>query len=319
MPSIQLQTLGSFSVRAFGEPLPSLRHYRSDLLLLYLVLEQPHAHPREHLMALFWPTAREEAGRANLRQALHRVRRFLEHVQLSHLLQSDAHAVRLLPDPAFELDVLQLQALHDTCERHTHRRRSACHACVNRLMSLTPRYEGPFLASVVGLTEPLENWRTHWQSQLQKRVLKAHGELITYFEGMAAADRGQLPHALHHARQLLQLEPFHEETHRRLMQLLALSGQRSAACRHYEAFAQRLEAELDAEPEDETEELYQQLLHGELPEPDSSLATLSGRTPLPSTWRSHDAAERAFYPPIPAPMNLFLGRQAELTQLMEWL
>lgn len=311
---LQLHTLGPLSVQTSGEALPVLRHYRSDLLLLYLALERVRSHTREHLIGLFWPNAREEAGRANLRQALHRIRRALETAQLAQLLVSELQTVRLLPDPALAVDVQQLLALHETCQTHPHRRRSTCHACVSRLQSLTLRYEGPFLASLGGLPESLEAWRSHWQAQLQQRVLQAHTDLIAHFQGLAASDQSQLPQALHHARCLLDLEPFHEETHRQLMHLLARSGQRSAACRHYEAFCERLETELDAEPEDETEELYQQLLHGELPEGPAQTVTDHPLLPLRNRSAGMNVPGH-----LPAPTNLFFGRQSELIQLTDWL
>lgn len=312
--SIRLKTLGQFVVSSQQDSAALLKHYHSDHLLLYLALEHGRAHTREQLIALMWPNAREESGRANLRQALHRIRRMLELEQLSHVLISDTHTVRILPNRGLEVDALELMQLHETSQRHAHRRRNACHVCIQRLTELTLRYEGPFLESLTGLPEPLDAWRQHWQTQLHQQVLQAHTELLQHHELQASHEPTRLSHALQHAQAILSLEPFHEEGHRQYMRLLTCSGQRSAACRHYEALCARLESELDTEPEDETEELYQQIKNGEV------LEGAGSHMEPPTASRHLSSAPRgAGTRHLPAPLNTFFGREVELSLLLEFL
>ena len=69
--------------------------------------------------------------------------------------------------------------------------------------------------------------------------------------------QGLFRQALSYAKRLLQLMPWHEETHRQVMRLLALDGQRSAALKQYAVCKQLLDEELGVAVSAETEALYQ--------------------------------------------------------------
>jgi len=69
----------------------------------------------------------------------------------------------------------------------------------------------------------------------------------------------------HYAWQQVTLEPWREEAHRRLMRVLAASGQRSAALAQYETCRRLLAEELGVEPSAEIRETYELLLRGEQP------------------------------------------------------
>ena len=60
-------------------------------------------------------------------------------------------------------------------------------------------------------------------------------------------------------RRVLARDELHEEALRALMRSLAEAGERSQALRAYRQFATRLREELEAEPEEETTELSEQL------------------------------------------------------------
>jgi len=60
-------------------------------------------------------------------------------------------------------------------------------------------------------------------------------------------------------RRVLARDELHEEALRALMRSLAESGERSQALRAYRHFSARLREELEAEPENETTQLSEQL------------------------------------------------------------
>src|SRR5690606_8750178 len=66
------------------------------------------------------------------------------------------------------------------------------------------------------------------------------------------------------ARRLLELEPWLEEGHRLLVELLARSGQRSQALAQYDACRRLLETELGVAPGPETEALVEAIRQGRL-------------------------------------------------------
>ena len=60
-------------------------------------------------------------------------------------------------------------------------------------------------------------------------------------------------------RRLLARDDLNEDATRALMRCYAQVGERSQALRLYQRFSERLRKELEAEPEDETRELYDEL------------------------------------------------------------
>ena len=65
----------------------------------------------------------------------------------------------------------------------------------------------------------------------------------------------------------VELEPWREEAHQRVMRLLAFGGQRGAALAQYETCRRRLAEELGVEPGEETTRLYEQIRDGDLKAP----------------------------------------------------
>jgi DNA-binding SARP family transcriptional activator len=63
-------------------------------------------------------------------------------------------------------------------------------------------------------------------------------------------------------RRVLARDELHEEAVRALMRSLAEAGERSQALRAYQRFAEKLDHELEAEPEEETVELMEELQAG---------------------------------------------------------
>jgi predicted ATPase len=104
--------------------------------------------------------------------------------------------------------------------------------------------------------------------------------------------------AIGHARRLLQRDPLHEGTCRRLMRLHALTGDRAAALRVYHACATGLERELGMEPSSATREAYQRLLKAETvdvppPTPGAELAAASPLVGRHREWARLGEAWRA--------------------------
>ena len=93
------------------------------------------------------------------------------------------------------------------------------------------------------------------RQRLQDTALEALYRLAAQY-----ARDGAYPEAIATVRRVLALEPWHEEAHRQLMQLLALTGRRSEALMQYRACRRLLVLELGTEPTLETQALYQDLL-----------------------------------------------------------
>jgi predicted ATPase/Tfp pilus assembly protein PilF len=152
-------------------------------------------------------------------------------------------------------------------------------------------YRGAFLAQFfLSDSDVFEEWASLKREWFHLHVVEALTILAHYYER-----RGNLARARAYMRQQVNLEPWREEAHRYLMQLLALEGQRSAALAQYKICCQALEKELNAAPTDETLALYRRIRDGE---------EVSRAQPQPNL------------PPPPTP---FIGREDELKALAGYL
>ena len=112
-----------------------------------------------------------------------------------------------------------------------------------------------------------------------------------------------LPSAIDVLNRQLTLDPLHEQTVQNLMRAYFKSGQRSEALGVYERYAELLDKELGVLPEDETIELQQQILTGEL----ESASTIP-KVAQPVGGRQHGRTSHN----IPIIETSFLGRENEL-------
>jgi len=127
---------------------------------------------------------------------------------------------------------------------------------------------------------------------LQRKMMEVLYYLLAYHERS-----GEVKRAIELAYRQVDIEPWREETHRDLMRLLALDGQRSAALAQYKTCQLVLEEELNAEPTAETSALYRRI------------AESDGRPPL-----NHTRAGIDYLPPAPGPL---IGREVESAELAD--
>jgi tetratricopeptide (TPR) repeat protein len=76
---------------------------------------------------------------------------------------------------------------------------------------------------------------------------------------------GQTRPAIETLQRLLKHDPTHEEAHRRLVALFALSGNLHRARHQYQILKEVLRRELDAEPDPQSQQLFHDILAGRLP------------------------------------------------------
>ena len=78
LATFRVHIIGPFSVERDGVALSMGRWQRRVARLFKLLVVAPHRRrTRDEIIALLWPDASEEAGRANLRLVLHRLRKAL--------------------------------------------------------------------------------------------------------------------------------------------------------------------------------------------------------------------------------------------------
>jgi DNA-binding SARP family transcriptional activator/thioredoxin-like negative regulator of GroEL len=213
--------------------------------------------PRDILLEVFWPESDTEHARNSLNQALHHLRSALGPEAFE---TRGKHEIRLSREAVW-------------CDALAFRR--ALEA--GRAGEATELYQGDLLEGIhASGGGGFERWMDGERLRLRRQFCDAA------WEGAAEAEAaGSTATALHLAREAVAKAPFDELAVRRLMELLVRLGDRAEALKAYSRFTARLRAELDVEPDPETEELATAIRMHEpvATEPTAPATHSSGRPP----------------------------------------
>jgi len=249
MPRLNIYLFGKFQVYRGDEAVKGLDIRKVQELLCYLLLYRTHSYPRETLAGLLW-------GDTSTAQAKKCMRQTLWQMQSALGVQNDFDDERLIlvaPDwiqinttADLWLDVAEFEKVFD-------------HMKGRRGEELDP-HTAQLVRDSVQLYQGdlLEGWYQDWciyeRERLQKIYLAMLEKLMAYHEAQREYDV-----ALSYGGQLLRYDHAHERTHRRLMSLHYMAGDRAAALRQYQRCVAALQEELEAQPSQRTTALYQRI------------------------------------------------------------
>jgi predicted ATPase/DNA-binding SARP family transcriptional activator len=285
---LRLSLLGKPEISRDGGPLEGFAQQKSLALLGYLaVTGQPYT--RAALAGLLWGEATEANALAGLRKALADLRR-----QVAPYLTITRQQVAFnrnqpywLDVETFERQVGEIDAIQEAEMTPTGMIMPADAA---KLAAAVDLYRGEFLAGFyVRRALAFEEWVLLLRERLRLTALRALHILASHY--MA---QGTYPQAIEYTRRILALEPCQEEAHRQMMSALALSGQREAALRQYQACCRALAEEMGTAPQEETTALFQRIRDGGSP---------ASRAP-------------AFAQNLPCPITPMIGRKRERDEII---
>jgi DNA-binding SARP family transcriptional activator/predicted ATPase len=237
---LRFELLGGFSARLdAGQPC-SLPTRKTQALLAYLALPPGRFHTREKLTALLWGDTAEAQARQSFRQALARIRRAIS-AGGPEILLAEGDTVALNP-ALVSVDAADLEA-------------ALTDGSPGALTQAAALYKGDLLDGLAVDETPFEEWRVVERERLRELAL----------EGLAKLLREQLraeppEPAIQTALRILGMDPLQEAVHRAVMRLLLKQGRRAAALQQYQVCVNALQHELAVEPEEETRELYREIL-----------------------------------------------------------
>lgn len=290
---LSLQLLGPPIIRWGAQQVTHFRSAKSLALLAYLAIERKTVHNRASLMTLLWPDLPEENGRQNLSQTLTRLRDALG--PASDIVMANRQAVWVDDSVEIDLDVHTFWRWLAEVEKHSHEDKPTCAVCQEKLGHAAALVRGELLTGVaIDGSYLFEEWLLLERERVHEMLLSVLSDLA---EGALHDQRYDI--AIQHARRQVALEAWRESAHRQLIQALALSGQRSAALAQYENCRAVLARELGVEPTSVTQQLAAAV----------RTDTLSGRSSPPATLNHN----------LPSRLTPFVGREAEITTLLEWL
>ena len=289
---LRIHLFGKFCVRRNERILDGFDVRKIQELFCYLLLHRDHSLPRETLASILWPETTTTQSKKNLRQALWQLQSALgsQNEQANdRILLVGPDWVQLNSQADFWLDVAEFEQVFNRVQKTPGQEFDISTA---QLVQYTVQlYQGPLL----------EGWYQDWclleRERLQSMYLAMLDKLMSFSEAHFDYETGLL-----YGMRIMCYDRARERTHRRMMRLYYLLGDRAEALRQYERCAAALNEELGISPSKGTLTLYRQIQADQLDEPSS--IPMQVDTP----------------PEVPAPSLLeVLGRLAEVQRSLSEL
>jgi DNA-binding SARP family transcriptional activator len=248
MSQLDISLFGKFSVCCNGENLAGLDSLKVQELFSYLLLYRQQPHTREKLAGLLWPDSSTAQSKRYLRQTLWQLQTKISAGTLGApeilLVESEWIQINKLAD--FRLDVALLEKAFTAVQgKHGADLDATGAACLEDAIH---RYRGDLL----------DNWYQDWcifeRQRLQSTYLAILDKLMEYCECRQEYEMGTV-----YALNILKYDQAREQTHRHLMRLRYLAGDRTGALRQFQYCAEILHKELGVKPSQRTEQLCQQI------------------------------------------------------------
>ncbi len=257
---------------------------RKAMAIVALVAAEGRPFARDELAAMFWPDADDESARGALRRTL------------SALRSAVGDPGLIIERTRVAIDVARTDVDLSSVERLATSER------ISDLESAVGLIRGPFLAGFALRDSPAFD---DWQAATAARTERLFGNL---YERLAAArfSGGDVNGAIEAARRRVDLDPLDELGQRRLIELLALAGDRTGAIRQYRELVALFDRELGVAPLRETSELYDSVREGRLTDERSRVVVAT----------SAEASVASDGSAIPAAtVTPIIGRERELSMI----
>jgi DNA-binding SARP family transcriptional activator len=230
-------------------------------LFTYLLLHRHRALSREAVAAILWRDTLNAQPKKNLRQALWQLQSVVD-AQVDRgepeVLVVEADWVHVNPAGTFWLDVAVFEEAYDVTAGITGDRLDP--GRVDALVAAAGLYRGDLLEGCY------QDWCLFERERLQNAYLTMLDKLMVRCLATGAYEAGMA-----YGERVLRVDLAHERTHRRLMRMHYLDGDRTAALAQYERCVVALRDELGVEPAQRTRALYDQICADRL-EPEPRLA-----------------------------------------------
>lgn len=234
---LELRMLSRPRVILDGKTVTEFVSSKALALLCYLALNPVHQ-SREALAGMLWGTLPDKRARGNLRVLLHNLRQLAP-----GYIETTRHKVTFVAEKPHWIDV---NAFEEAAQQEQ---------TPQSWTDAVALYEEDFLQEVrVEAAPALEGWLERERQRLRLALVDMLRRLSEWYEY-----QGRWKDAAAATRRSLEIEPWREEGHRRLMLLLARQEKYSAALRQYDRCRQALSTNLNIEPAQATRTLYERI------------------------------------------------------------
>jgi predicted ATPase/DNA-binding SARP family transcriptional activator len=244
-----VRALGPIQVTVRGHRIEQWPYGKPKELLALLMLH-PHGRTRQEIGDALWPGAAPAQVRNSFHVTMHHLRRTLGHAEWIRL---DGERYRITSDISLWFDAAEFERSARAALERARTGAEEHAAIVTELRAALGLYRDHLLAG-----ENAGSWRDDAQDRL-RRLYCAAGVML----GTLLDEAGDAAGAANAYEAVVASEPLHEEAHRGLLLALTRAGKRAHALRHYERF-RKLLLDLELEPEDETEGVYERIRRADI-------------------------------------------------------
>lgn len=249
MAVAHLTLFGKFELRLTDGRLLDLPGQKDRAVLAILALSRGATLSRDKLTGLLWGDRGDAQARDSLKHALKHIRQLLGDLVSGEaregLIIADRNEIRLAPD-CIDVDVIAFE----------HLIRKGTPEALEQASRL---FAGELLDGIAVRDAGFEAWLLAERQRLRRLQEQALTKLL------APALDTEIRECA--ARSLLELDPTREAAARVLMHIHVERGEGAQALRLFETLRERLQADLDAKPEQETLETYESIRSGRLRAP----------------------------------------------------
>ncbi len=248
MPNLKATLFGKFNIQRRNLMVKEIPARKARELLTYLLIFRNHPQPRELLCEVLWANQPATTSRKKLRQTLWHLQAVLnkDGDSVEPELQIDNNWVQFNLSSDFWLDIAEFETVFDLVNEKRAQEFSAHD--VEMLEHAVDVYKGDLL----------EGWYQEWcifeRERFQIMHLMLLDKLVQICEFHQKYEAG-----LSHGMEILRHDHAYERTHRQLMRLFFMTGNRTQALHQYGRCVTALQDELGVEPSERTKQLYEQI------------------------------------------------------------
>jgi DNA-binding SARP family transcriptional activator len=259
---LRVQLFGKFQIFWNEAPIDGFDAPKLQELMTYLLIYRDRAISREKLADVFWGQFSNERARKYLRQSLWQVHTTLEVRGIPQTwIIIEPEWVQFMSNPSLWIDVAEFE---DTYRKAIPIQRSAGYnkssITSDKQSTVEDRPRWQILREVADLYQGellpgcYQDWCIFERERLQDLYLKLLDELM-----YACEIGGEFDLGIEYGTKVLRYDWARERTHRRLMRLYFLLGDRTAALRQFERCKLALQEEFGVEPTQLTLSLIEQI------------------------------------------------------------
>lgn len=291
---LQIYCFGGLKVVLGGKEIISFNTDKARALLIYLANEPGRPFQRSQLAGLLWSDQSETQALHSLRQTLSLLRKSINDSDaINPFLIVDRDRVEFNAQASFWIDVLAFKQELKTAYQYHKNQTSYAGLDIRALMRAVNLFAGPFLDRFnLNCSVLFDEWLILIQEETNNLAVEALSYLVEYYQ-----KRDELINAIQISKQILQINPWDESAHYRLMNLMAMDGQWAAAQHEYKNLQTYLQSQIGVDPDPKTNELYLTIRN-------AALHSQNLPNPYPRLQNN-----------LPIQHSTFIGRKKELDEL----